>query len=96
MVVEALFRAYFTEGQNICNRQTLIAVVSEAGLERQVAETMLDSNEGMDVIEESEELSRRHQVSGVPFFIINNAITLSGAQEPDTFLDAFRQAISVS
>jgi len=36
-------------------------------------------------------LSQRHLVTGVPFFIINNAITLSGAQEPETFLDAFRQ-----
>jgi len=76
-VVEALFRAYFTDGRDISNRQTLIDVVSETGLERQVAESMLGSDE-------------------VPFFIINNAITLSGAQEPDTFLDAFRQAISVS
>ena len=92
-VVEALFKAYFIEGKDIGNQQTLIEVVSEAGLERQVAETMLSSDEGMDVIEEAGELSQRHQVTGVPFFIVNNAITLSGAQEPDTFLDAFRQAV---
>ena len=91
-VVEALFRAYFTEGRDISNRQTLIDVAAEAGLERQVAETMLNSDEGMDVIEEAGELSRRHQVTGVPFFMINNEITLSGAQEPGTFIEAFRQA----
>ena len=91
-VVEALFRAYFTDGRDISNRQTLIDVVSEAGLERQLVETMIDSDEGMDVIEKAGKLSQRHQVTGVPFFIINNAITLSGAQEPDTFLDAFKQA----
>ena len=92
-VVEALFRAYFTDGRNISDLQILLAIVSEAGLERQVAETMLNGNEGMDVIEGAGELSQRHQVTGVPFFIINNAITLSGAQDSDTFLDAFRQAI---
>ena len=92
-VVEALFRAYFTDGLNISNRQTLIDVVFEAGLERQVAESMLACDEGMDVIEKAGELSRRHQVTGVPFFIINNAITLSGAQVSETFLDAFRQVI---
>ena len=95
-VVEALFRAYFRDGRNISDRETLIDVVSEVGLERQLAEIMIDSDDGMDVIEEARELSRRHQVTGVPFFIINNAITLSGAQEPETFLEAFRQAISVS
>lgn len=92
-VVEALFRAYFTDGRNISNRQTLIDVVSEDGLARQVAESMLGSDDGMDVVEKAGELSRRHQVTGVPFFIVNNAITLSGALEPDTFLDAFRQAV---
>jgi len=40
------------------------------------------------------EVSRQHGVSGVPFFIINNEITLSGAQQPDTFLEAFRLAIA--
>jgi predicted DsbA family dithiol-disulfide isomerase len=90
-VVEGLFRAYFTEGRDIGNRQTLIDLAAEAGLDRQAAEAMLNSGDGMDVIEEAGELSQRHQVTGVPFFIINNAITLSGAQEPETFLDAFRQ-----
>jgi predicted DsbA family dithiol-disulfide isomerase len=92
-VVEALFRAYFNEGRDIGHHQTLIDVVSEAGLGRQVAESMLGSDEGMDVMSNAQELSQRHLVTGVPFFIINNAITLSGAQEPETFLDAFRQIV---
>jgi predicted DsbA family dithiol-disulfide isomerase len=92
-VVESLFRAYFTEGRVISNRQILIDVVAEAGLDRHRAKAMLNSEEGMDAIEEAEELSRRHRVSGVPFFIINDEITLSGAQPPDAFLVAFRQAI---
>ncbi len=92
-VVEALFRAYFTEGRDISNRQTLIDVVAEAGPDRQLADAVLNSDEGMDAIQEAEELSRRHQVGGVPFFIINNEITLSGAQQSDAFLAAFREAI---
>jgi predicted DsbA family dithiol-disulfide isomerase len=91
-VVEALFRAYFTEGRDFTNPQTLVDVVAEAGVDRHHAEAMLNSDEGMDAIKEAEELSRRRQVIGVPYFIINNEITLSGAQQPDTFLVAFRRA----
>jgi predicted DsbA family dithiol-disulfide isomerase len=91
-VVESLFVAYFTEGRDITDRQTLVDVVAEAGLERQLAEATLNSNEGMDAIKQAEELSRRRQVGGVPFFIINDKITLSGAQQPEAFLDVFRQA----
>jgi predicted DsbA family dithiol-disulfide isomerase len=92
-VVEALFVAYFTEGRDITNRQTLIDVATEGGLERQLAGDALNSDEEMDELKEAEELSRRHQVSGVPFFIITDKIELSGAQQPEVFLAAFRQAI---
>jgi predicted DsbA family dithiol-disulfide isomerase len=92
-IVESLFRAYFTEGRDISNRQTLIDVAAEAGLKRQFAEALLISDDGLDAIKKAEVMSRQHRVEGVPFFIINNEITLPGAQEPDTFLDAFRQAV---
>ena len=90
-VVEALFQAYFTEGRDISNRQTLLDVVTEAGLDRQRAEAVLKGNNGLEAIKEAEELSRRHRVEGVPFFILNSKITLGGAQPPEAFLEAFRQ-----
>jgi predicted DsbA family dithiol-disulfide isomerase len=68
-------------------------VVAEAGLERHRAEAMLNSEEGMDAIKEAEESSRRHRVDGVPCFIINNEISLSGTQQPDAFHEAFREAL---
>lgn len=90
-VVEALFQAYFTEGQDIGNRETLIKVVTEAGLDRQAVETMLDSDEGLDLIAKSREMSQQFGVDGVPFFIINQKLTLAGAQDSETFVEAFRQ-----
>ena len=92
-MVEALFRAYFIEGIDIGNQQTLIDVAAELGLDRQSVETMLNSDAGLEVIAQAGELSQRQDVTGVPFIIINNAITLSGAQAPETFIEAFRQAV---
>ena len=91
-VVESLFRAYFSDGRDIGNTETIIDVVAEAGIERHVVEEILNSDDGLDAIAMGKEMSERHQVTGVPFFIVNNAITLSGAQAPETFLDAFKQA----
>ena len=95
-VVEALFRAYFTEGRDISSRQTLNDVVAEAGLDRQRAEGVLNSEEGMEAIKEAGEQAQRLRVDSVPFFLINGEITLSGAQPPDVFLEAFNQAINAS
>jgi hypothetical protein len=55
---------------------------------------VLTSAAGMEAIREADEHARRLRVEGVPFFIINGKITLSGAQPPDAFLEAFRQALS--
>lgn len=90
-VVEALFHAYFTEGLDIGNRQTLIDVGSEAGLDGHTVENMLDSDEGTYVIAVAREMSKQYGVDGVPFFIINHKFALSGAQESEIFVEAFQQ-----
>jgi predicted DsbA family dithiol-disulfide isomerase len=91
-VVEALFRAYFTEGRDIGNGQTLLDVVAEAGLVRHKAEALLNSEDGLEPMKDGDALARRFRVDGVPFFIVNGTLTLSGAQQPDAFLAVFRQA----
>ncbi len=92
-VVEALCRAYFTEGRDISRCQTLLDIVAEAGLDRNQAETLLEGDEGMDAVKQAEAQARRIRVEGVPFFIINGKITLSGAQQADALLEAFRLAL---
>lgn len=93
-VVEALFRAYFIDGRNISSSQSLLEVVVEAGLDRQRAHALLNGNDDLDALKESEALSRRHGVDGVPFFIVNGRVTISGAQHTDAFLEAFRHVAS--
>lgn len=95
-VVEALFRAYFTEGRDISNRQTLLDVVADAGLDPKRAKSVLNSEEGMEAIQKAGEQARRLRVDSVPFFVVNNEITLSGAQTPDVFLAAFNQVLGAT
>jgi predicted DsbA family dithiol-disulfide isomerase len=90
-VVEALFKAYFTEGRDISDRQTLLDVVAAAGLDRGSAAAELDADESLAAIRAEEEQAHRLGVQGVPFFIVNGEVGLSGAQEPRVFLEAFEQ-----
>lgn len=91
-VVESLFRAYFSEGRDISNPQTLLDVVAEAGLDRAKAEAALKCDHAVEALQVTEELSRQHRVDGVPLFIVSGQIALYGAQQPETFLEAFGQA----
>ena len=70
----------------------LAAIAGEAGLPSDEARRLLDSGEGMDAIALMDRRAREIGVQGVPFFIFNQRVAVSGAQEPETLLDAIAQA----
>jgi predicted DsbA family dithiol-disulfide isomerase len=88
-VVEALFRGYFTEGRDLSDRGTLLGLVAHAGLNRGRAESLLLGDEGLESLRAAEGRSRRLGVEGVPYFVINGEVAVSGAQGPQAFLAAF-------
>ncbi len=95
-VVEALFRAYFCEGRNIGDRETLLDVVAGVRLTRGRAKELLDGGEGLDAIRAAEERARQLRVQGVPFFSFNSDAALSGAQQPEVFRAAFERQITAT
>ncbi len=91
-VAETLFRAYFTEGQNIGERTLLCDLGVEAGLDRAGVEGFLASDDGVGEVRLEEERGRRLGIDGVPFFLIDGRVALSGAQEPDVIVEAIEKA----
>jgi predicted DsbA family dithiol-disulfide isomerase len=91
-VVEALFLAYFTDGRDLTDRATLAEIAAGAGLDRAEVEELLVGLKGLDAVRAGEEQARGLGVSGVPFFVVNGKVALSGAQPPELFLQAFEQA----
>ena len=91
-VVEAFFRGYFTEGRDIGDRGTLLDLAERAGLDRGRAESLLGGDEGLESLRVAEAEARRLGVQGVPFFVVNGGVAISGAQPPQAFLDAFDRA----
>ena len=94
-LVERLFRAYFIEGRFIGDREILATIAGEAGFDSAAARILLDSDQGVDAVALMGQRAREIGVQGVPFFIFNQHIAVSGAQEPDALLDAIAQARSV-
>ncbi len=90
--VEALFLAYFTDGRDLSDQVTLAEIAAGAGLDRAEADELLSGDKGLEVVQTGEERARRLGVSGVPFFVINGRVGLSGAQPPERFRQAFEQA----
>ena len=91
-VVEALFRAYFLEGKNIGDLKILMHVAGEAGLDRTETDTFLASEKGVVEVKAEEAVGRRLGIRGVPYFVFNGSVSISGAQSPDIFVSAIQQA----
>lgn len=90
-VMEALFKAYFVDAKNIGERAVLLDAAAAGGLARERADAMLHSDEGVDEVRVEEAKARAKGVDGVPFFIVNNTVAISGAQPTDMFLAALKE-----
>lgn len=90
-VAEELFRAYFIEGANLTDIETLARVGERAGLEFAALSGYLAGDGDRDLVTAGDIEARNAGIGGVPFFIFNRKVGVSGAQEPETLLEAMLQ-----
>jgi predicted DsbA family dithiol-disulfide isomerase len=91
-LVEALFKAYFIEGRYIGDRKVLADVAGEAGFDAEASLEMLEGQTASAAIAEMDLRTRQSGIGGVPFFIFNEKIAVSGAQGAPVLLDALAQS----
>jgi predicted DsbA family dithiol-disulfide isomerase len=92
-VKERLFELYFKEGEDIGDPSVLAAVAAANGVEAEVVDRLLASDTDEDAVKEEIETAQRMGIQGVPFFIFNSRIALSGAQPADVIVQAIQQAM---
>jgi len=88
-VVEALFKAYFLDGRDIGDIDTLVDVAESAGMDATATRAYLESDEDADKVRSEDMMARQMGINGVPCFIINRKYAVSGAQEPAVFHQVF-------
>lgn len=91
-VADSLFTAYFIDGADLTDLAVLADAGARGGLERAALERYLASAEDRELVLQQDAEIRRAGVSGVPFFIFNRKLAVSGAHEPDTLLRAMLEA----
>lgn len=89
---EVLFRSFFTDGKNIDDDQTLVQLGAEIGLDTAALKTALENDNYADDVRADIYEARQIGVSGVPFFVLNRKLAVSGAQESAAFLEAIEKA----
>lgn len=91
-VSEQLLQAYFIDGEKIGKDDVLLRIAEGAGISRDRAKEVLDSDEFADDVKMDIAEAQQIGVKGVPFFVINRKYAISGAQPAEAFADALRKA----
>jgi predicted DsbA family dithiol-disulfide isomerase len=91
-VIERLYRAYFTEQRSVFERDSLVSLAGEAGLDAAEARDVLERDAYLDAVAADVREARSLGVSGVPFFVLDGRYGVSGAQATEVFSEALTTA----
>ncbi|MCR4514852.1 DsbA family protein [Aeromicrobium sp. 50.2.37] len=89
---ERLLAAYFVEGRHVGRVGDLADLAAEVGLDRDEVVTALESGAHLDDVRADQQRALELGIRGVPFFVLDDRLGVSGAQDPEVLLGALRQA----
>ncbi|MHB1374417.1 MAG: DsbA family oxidoreductase [Thauera sp.] len=92
-LAHALFAAHFQEGRDIGDKDTLADIAAACGDRRELVRAWLDTRDDIDKVRRMAEGVRRQGVEGVPFFILNRKMAVSGAQSAAVLGAAILQSL---
>ena len=86
----ALFEAYFSEGRDPSDHETLVDVARKAGLDPDAAREVLASGRYAGEVRHAERLWQQRGINAVPAIVIDERYLISGGQPPEAFEKAIR------
>jgi predicted DsbA family dithiol-disulfide isomerase len=89
---EQLFKAYFTDGKNIDDTDTLIQLGTELGITTNEVKQTLESDAYADEVRHDIAEAQYLGIQGVPFFVLNNKYGISSAQAVPVFEQTLQKA----
>ncbi len=94
-MAEALFQAFFTNGRDIGDVSVLSKLASGIGLDAEITADLLATEKDSNAVREEIMFFRNLGISGVPTFIYNGQFAVQGAQEPESHMQAIKQATEI-
>ena len=91
---QALLRAYFSNNENVSDRDVLIRIATEAGLDAGEARRVLETGEYAEEVRTQERRFQQAGIHSVPATIINNTYLISGGQPPEVFEQVLREIVA--
>lgn len=93
---ERLLAAHFCEGRYLGSDAELIGLAVEVGLDRDEVSTALADRRYAPAVDADIAQAREYGINGVPFYVLDNRLGVSGAQSPEVFAQALTEAVTKS
>jgi predicted DsbA family dithiol-disulfide isomerase len=90
----ALFRAHFQQRRNVSDPQVLADIALAEGFDRDAALAAMKDDRLAGVVAWEEDRGHEMNITGVPAMIVNDRLMIPGAQQPETYVSALRQAVA--
>ena len=90
---ERIMSAHFVEALHVGRIDVLAQLAADVGLDRAEVMRVLESGEFIPAFQADLDQARAYGISGVPFFVIDGKYGVSGAQNPEVFVNAFNQVL---
>jgi predicted DsbA family dithiol-disulfide isomerase len=88
---ERLLRALFTDGALVGDRETLVRLAAEVGLDPAEVRWLLEGDAYGEAVRADEAEARALGITGVPFFVVDGRYGVSGAQPADVLLQVLER-----
>lgn len=93
---ERLLAAYFEQGLNLNHAEVLADLAAEVGLDRDAVLADLESEAHLAAVRADQEQAIEYGIGGVPFYVFDGRLAVSGAQSPDVFVSALERVAQES
>lgn len=93
-IAEDLFAAFFLEGEDIGDLDTLIAIGERHGMDPEILRDLYEEERDTELVEKEIALAHKMGVEGVPCFVLDNKFVVMGAQSPDTLVQAIDHTLN--
>lgn len=85
------YAAHFTEGEIISDTDSIVRMSEEVGLDGSAVRDIVENGKNTDKVEQDIAQAQKLGVQGVPFFLVNDKYSISGAQPVELFQQALNQ-----
>lgn len=92
----AMFKAYFTDGENMSDRETLVRIAGSVGLDEAAARQILADGTFASEVRAEQAYYREQGIHAVPAIVINEKYLISGGQPVEVFERALREIATQS